>query len=53
MCFAHYPDYDGTLLDGFLGVFDLEDAALGGAGGVLVCEVWRDHLAYKVTASLS
>ncbi len=29
MCPAHYSDYYGTLLDGFLGVFDLKDAALG------------------------
>lgn len=29
MCPAHYSDDYGTLLDGFLGVFDLEDAALG------------------------
>ena len=29
MCPADYSDDYGTLLDGFLGVFDLEDAALG------------------------
>lgn len=29
MCSADYTDDYGTLLDSFLGVFDLEDAALG------------------------
>lgn len=36
MCLADNTHYDGTLLDGFLGVLDLEDAALGRA--VLVSE---------------
>jgi len=34
MCSADYPDDNGTLFDGLLGVFDLEDAALGRAVGL-------------------
>ena len=34
MGFIDKADHDGALLNGFLGVFDLEYAALGGAAAV-------------------
>ena len=56
MGFADDADDDGALLDCFLRVLDLEDAALGGAGGVLVVDdvaLVFARLTYKVTESLS
>lgn len=50
---------DGTLLDCFLGIFDLEDAALRGAGVGSISrreeerERQRGAGSYKVTESLS
>ena len=35
MCLAHDTHDDGALLDGFLRVLDLEDAALGGAADII------------------
>ena len=54
--FADDADDDGALLDCFLRVLDLEDAAVGGAGGVLVVDdvaLVFARLTYKVTESLS
>ena len=59
---ADEPDDDGTLLERFLGVLDLEDAALGGAapiasvidaGSRSCCFPELHHRAHKVTESLS
>ena len=48
--------YDGgTLLDGFLGIFDLEHAALRRAGGGISEMLWYGDgwLAYYIMTSLS
>ena len=37
MLFRDEADDDAALFDGFLGVFDLEDAALRGEGDLLRC----------------
>lgn len=35
VCFADKTDYDGTLLHGLTGIFDLEDSSLWRASGLL------------------
>lgn len=55
MCLADNTDHHRTLLDGFLCVFDLEDAALRRAVQLLD-ERWKQAdgcSAHKVTESLS
>ena len=54
MGFAGYTDDDGTLLYGFLCVFDLEDATLRGALASSVrIQALCGRVTNKVTASLS
>lgn len=55
MGFADDADDDGTLLDGFLCIFDLEDSALGRALRLLVKDPCSTiaGLAHNVTESLS
>ena len=54
MFLAGEADDDGALLDGFLGVFNLEYSSLGGAGGgVSDIRFSTGEEAYKVTESLS
>lgn len=55
MGFADDTDDDGTLLNSFLCVLDLEDAALRRAVASLASRLWgwRCGASYKVTESLS
>lgn len=43
MCLADYSYHDGTLLDCFLCIFDLEDTTLGREGHRIVVVVVSEH----------